>query len=458
MFRINIALFFILLKMNIFVTVARKKATHALTRPEFQTMLNISLAKALPLNIVEHSRWEDKETKLKWTSLSMDTLVTRRPVGDESEVPSQRRLPMLLVQPKHNEDMAVPVVIFVHGTAKGKSDAKTIMTRYALDYGAAGISFDVRYHGARGVITMEEEIEGSYLNEMARAKREGPYFQAIIDNWRSKPGEQTERPFIFDTVLDATRVLDFIESRSDLFDISRIGMTGVSLGGTITWFTAAADERIAVAVPLIGFQWFAWGRDNDAFHGRVRSLERPFQVAAKDLGKAYVDRNSYVSFLEKVAPGLLHEYDAPATLPLISPRPFLIISGEHDPRCPLYGVASVFLHALDTVYTHAKHKLALYIGRGIGHDIDDTMWGAADAWFIRFLFNPRANDTGVDDLRFLLKNTPIPNSDIAALRRPPNAEHTKIVFQYLSTFPELHPDDSSEKDARSKIKRGGEEL
>lgn len=39
-------------------------------------------------------------------------------------------------------------------------------------------------------------------------------------------------------------------------DAARIGMTGVSLGGMHTWLAAAADERVAVAAPMIGVQFF----------------------------------------------------------------------------------------------------------------------------------------------------------------------------------------------------------
>lgn len=39
-------------------------------------------------------------------------------------------------------------------------------------------------------------------------------------------------------------------------DAGRIGMTGVSLGGMHTWLAAAADERVAVAAPMIGVQFF----------------------------------------------------------------------------------------------------------------------------------------------------------------------------------------------------------
>ena len=66
--------------------------------------------------------------------------------------------------------------------------------------------------------------------------------------------EGQERPFLLDTVWDVTTgVVDALVARADV-DPARIAMTGVSLGGMITWLAAAADPRIAIAAPMIGVQ------------------------------------------------------------------------------------------------------------------------------------------------------------------------------------------------------------
>src|SRR5262249_35132687 len=49
-------------------------------------------------------------------------------------------------------------------------------------------------------------------------------------------------------VWNAMRAVDYLETRPEV-DKSRIGLTGISGGGSTTWFTAAVDERIAVAAP-----------------------------------------------------------------------------------------------------------------------------------------------------------------------------------------------------------------
>lgn len=62
-------------------------------------------------------------------------------------------------------------------------------------------------------------------------------------------------------------------------------MAGVSLGGMHTWLCAALDKRVAAAAPLIGVQGFQWAISNNAYHARVDSLKRAFQMIAKECGK-----------------------------------------------------------------------------------------------------------------------------------------------------------------------------
>ena len=81
---------------------------------------------------------------------------------------------------------------------------------------------------------------------------------------------QQQRPFMYDTAWDCTKVIDWLCQRPDV-DPTRIGITGVSLGGMHAWLTAAADPRIAAVVPLIGVQGYRWALDNEAYMGRVGS-------------------------------------------------------------------------------------------------------------------------------------------------------------------------------------------
>ena len=50
-------------------------------------------------------------------------------------------------------------------------------------------------------------------------------------------------------VWNAIRALDYLETRPEV-DKDRIGLTGISGGGAITWYTSAIDDRVKVAAPV----------------------------------------------------------------------------------------------------------------------------------------------------------------------------------------------------------------
>ena len=50
-------------------------------------------------------------------------------------------------------------------------------------------------------------------------------------------------------VWNAMRALDYLQTRPEV-DPKLIGLTGISGGGAMTWYTAAVDERITAAAPV----------------------------------------------------------------------------------------------------------------------------------------------------------------------------------------------------------------
>jgi len=123
-------------------------------------------------------------------------------------------------------------------------------------------------------------------------------------------------------------------------------MSGISLGGMYSWLASAADPTVVTggAAPLIGAQDFGWALANDAWRARAASLPPElFDAAAKDtsddnnVSDVDVAREVY----RRIVPGLCDDLDGPRTMPLVAPRPLLVVNGELDPRCPLGGLERV---------------------------------------------------------------------------------------------------------------------
>lgn len=144
-------------------------------------------------------------------------------------------------------------------------------------------------------------------------------------------------PFIYDTVWDLIKLADYLTQREDI-DPFRIGITGESLGGMHAWFAAAIDTRYSVAVPIIGVQGFGWAIDHNKWQARVQSIKPVFEEARIDLGKSSIDKEVVEKVWDRIAPGLASQFDSPRAIPIIAPRPLLILNGEKDPRCPIKGL------------------------------------------------------------------------------------------------------------------------
>jgi dienelactone hydrolase len=102
-------------------------------------------------------------------------------------------------------------------------------------------------------------------------------------------------------VWNAMRALDYLESRPDV-DGAKMGVTGLSGGGAMSWFLGAADERVKVVVPVC----------------QSGSIER---MAADRATDGHCDCAFWVNY---------HRWCWPDIGALIAPRAFLIASGSED--------------------------------------------------------------------------------------------------------------------------------
>jgi cephalosporin-C deacetylase-like acetyl esterase len=114
-------------------------------------------------------------------------------------------------------------------------------------------------------------------------------------------------------VWNAIRALDYLETRPEV-DPKRIAVTGISGGGAISWFSAAADERIQVAAPVAATWTVGEQIQDDLLHENCDCIYFP---------------NTY-------------QADLPLAGALIAPRPLRIISAQRDSMFPPSGYRAVY--------------------------------------------------------------------------------------------------------------------
>ena len=177
-----------------------------------------------------------------------------------------------------------PVVVVLHGTG-GTKDNPLIadIALRAAQVGFIGVAIDGRFHGER---TQAGTGAADYNAAIERA---------------FKTGEG--HPFYYDTAWDVMRLIDYLATRKDV-DASRIGLTGISKGGIETYLTAAADSRIAAAVPYIGVQSFKWALDNGQWPARVATIQNAFDASAATAGKPARSVDFVREFYARVVPGI----------------------------------------------------------------------------------------------------------------------------------------------------------
>ncbi|OEL31557.1 hypothetical protein BAE44_0007420 [Dichanthelium oligosanthes] len=187
-------------------------------------------------------------------------------------------------------------------------------------------------YASRGYICVA--IDSRYHGE--RASNETTYIDALKSAWRN--GDTM--PFIFDTVLYLSPVL----------------------------------------------KGFRWAMDNNKWQARVNSIKPLFEEARIDLGKSEIDTEVVTKVWEKIAPGLDSQFDAPYSLPLIAPRPLLLLNGAEDPRCPIAGLEEPISRAAKAYEESGSAEKFMFIAEpGIGHQTTVNMVKEASDWFDRFL-------------------------------------------------------------------------
>jgi cephalosporin-C deacetylase-like acetyl esterase len=157
-------------------------------------------------------------------------------------------------------------------------------------------------------------------------------------------------------VWNAIRALDYLETRNDA-DTTKAAITGISGGGAITWFTAAADDRFQVAAPVLA----TWA------------------VGPHVAGDVVRENCDCIYFWNS------YQLDLPVVSALIAPRPLKIMNASKDGSFPPSGYDLVY-QQLRRVYDWygAADKLAEFHAE-TGHADLPPYRKAANEWLNRWL-------------------------------------------------------------------------
>ena len=148
-------------------------------------------------------------------------------------------------------------------------------------------------------------------------------------------------------VRDDLLALDYLCSRPEV-DAKRIGVTGISMGATRTWWAMALDERLKVGVA-------------------VCCLTRYQNLIEHEALKAHG--------IYYFVPGLLQHFDTEAIVALSAPRPLLFLSGEDDSGSPVDGIRIIEKKAKRAYELYgAENQFQSVIYSGVGHRYTPDMW------------------------------------------------------------------------------------
>ena len=165
---------------------------------------------------------------------------------------------------------------------------------------------------------------------------------------------------------NSIRALDYLETRKEV-DKDRFGVTGRSGGGAYSWWLAALDERVKVAVPVAGIT----DMRNYVIDGCV-------------------DGHCDCMFIVNT-----YQWDYPLVAALAAPRPLLISNSDKDSIFPLDGVVRVHKKVSHIYELYGAEKnLGLHITEG-PHSSTQELRVHTFKWFNRFLKNQK---TAIDKL------------------------------------------------------------
>ncbi len=157
---------------------------------------------------------------------------------------------------------------------------------------------------------------------------------------------------------DDRMALDYLLTRPEV-DPNKVGVMGISMGATRTWWLMALDDRLKAGVAI-------------ACLTRYQDL-----IAAGGL------KGHGIYYF---VPGMLNHFDSEAVVACIAPRPILFLTGDQDRGSPISGVKTIESAARPAWELFGQStNFVSRIYPGLGHVYTPEMWARTLDWWHRYI-------------------------------------------------------------------------
>lgn len=199
-----------------------------------------------------------------------------------------------------------------------------------------------------GFLTISLDYRGS------EARQQNIYTDAVRE-------QLAGRSFMGLLVYEVMRAVDYLQTRPDV-DRARIGVTGFSLGGAMSWYAAAADPRLRVVVPVCG--------GAGAYDALLRYQRQT----------GYHSQYFYPAGFLQYFPG-----DQPELFAALAPRAVLVVGREQDQGMPVEGLRKLEQEvSAEYKRRSVADRFAVHLTPG-DHNYSEEMFAQVKQWFTRFL-------------------------------------------------------------------------
>ncbi len=164
------------------------------------------------------------------------------------------------------------------------------------------------------------------------------------------------RTLIKETADDIPALLDGL-AREHGLDVRRVAMTGISMGGFVTWRAMTVDPRIDVAVPILASAYW------EDIPGQV-----PFPLSGVGEAQAYAA-----------------QYNPALQRKRLGHQAILALLGAEDPHLDV-AKAAAFVESLRPAYSQSPDRIAAKVYPHIGHQFTEAMRTDLFDWLHRHRF------------------------------------------------------------------------